>query len=502
MFRSGLCPRVFGSHTLMEMNLRSVRSILVAVLLICFALRFQSLGTLAIFDPSEGRYAIISQQMEISGDYVTPVMLENGEPVPFLGKPPLFFWLTSTSFSVLGTNEFTARLPSFIASVLTCLLIFVFAVGFFNAEVGILSCLLLFSSGLFFFFSASCMIDPLLALSVTAAYVSFAFFTKHYQSSRAQLLGYGFFLALALGFLTKGPIALGLVVVGLIGWLWYERKLPLLLKLPWVGGLALCLVVVTPWFVLAEINNPGFLKYFFVHENFLRFLVPDYGDKYGSGHPHPYGTIWLMLFGGFFPATLLLAALWWTRRAHKNVLLGEWLRYCLFWGISPAVFFSFGKQVSFSYVLPGLPGLAIFTAGWFALYSRAGLIKLTSKQLGLACGAMVALLWGLPIVFEESLSNNFSPKLALQHIQTDRSEAAHQVAFFNKIPYSAVFYSRSNPSENLKLELLRPGTAAIPGTKYLVQAAHLADLDPMLKLKEESRWGDWLVLVSDTSVRN
>lgn len=44
------------------------------------------------------------------------------------------------------------------------------------------------------------------------------------------------------------------------------------------------------WFAACELRNPGFLPYFFVNENFLRFITPDYGDAYGNGHVYPRGA--------------------------------------------------------------------------------------------------------------------------------------------------------------------------------------------------------------------
>ena len=75
-------------------------------------------------------------------------------------------------------------------------------------------------------------------------------------------------------------------------------------RTPWVIGTVLTLVLVVPWYVLAEIRTPGFLRYFFVGEHLQRFLIPHWsGDLYGAGRSWPRGTIWL--FG-------LVAALPWS----------------------------------------------------------------------------------------------------------------------------------------------------------------------------------------------
>jgi hypothetical protein len=42
-------------------------------------------------------------------------------------------------------------------------------------------------------------------------------------------------------------------------------------------------VIVVPYFWLVELRQPGFLKYFLINENIMRFLVQEYGDRYGAG---------------------------------------------------------------------------------------------------------------------------------------------------------------------------------------------------------------------------
>lgn len=56
-----------------------------------------------------------------------------------------------------------------------------------------------------------------------------------------------------------------------------------------------------------------------------------------------------------------------------------WLAYALIWGLVPPLFFTLARQVLWTYVLPGLPGMAIATAvaleRWRRSDSAAGLLK-------------------------------------------------------------------------------------------------------------------------------
>src|SRR5207247_6304614 len=76
-------------------------------LLAAFALAwFCNLGYRHLVKPDEGRYAEIPREMVASGDWLTPRL--NG--FKYFEKPPLQYWATAVSFSVLGQHEWAARL--------------------------------------------------------------------------------------------------------------------------------------------------------------------------------------------------------------------------------------------------------------------------------------------------------------------------------------------------------------------------------------------------------
>src|SRR5689334_12058440 len=67
---------------------------------------FATLGTRRLLDPDEGRYAEISREMLVTGDWITPRL--NG--IKYFEKPPLQYWATAVAYEAFGQNEFTARL--------------------------------------------------------------------------------------------------------------------------------------------------------------------------------------------------------------------------------------------------------------------------------------------------------------------------------------------------------------------------------------------------------
>ncbi len=75
-------------------------------LLLFAVIWFSTLGYRKVITPDEGRYAEIAREMVVSGDWLTPRL--NG--IKYFEKPALQYWATAASYSVLGQNEFAARL--------------------------------------------------------------------------------------------------------------------------------------------------------------------------------------------------------------------------------------------------------------------------------------------------------------------------------------------------------------------------------------------------------
>jgi 4-amino-4-deoxy-L-arabinose transferase-like glycosyltransferase len=331
------------------------------VLSIIILLRLVSFGWLAIADPTESRYAEVAKRMYESHDWVTPRLYMQGELVPYWGKPPLHFWLTAASYKLFGVSEWSSRLPSIIAGLIMLFAVFRFAGRLWNSRIAWLATIILGSSGLFFVLWGASVVDVTLSAAVTVAMVSFPLaFTAEKQ--KKTLWTICLFIALAVATLTKGLVAPAIAVIS-IGLWWFLQKRPSLRDFPWISGTLLFLLITVPWFVVEELKTPGFLKYFIVNEHLLRFLTHDYGDRYGSGHMYPRGTIWGMLIAMYLPWTIFLASAgyrrWKSPKSEKNTI---WFSYVLIWGLTPAIFFTLSRQILGTYLLPGFAGLAIATA--------------------------------------------------------------------------------------------------------------------------------------------
>jgi 4-amino-4-deoxy-L-arabinose transferase-like glycosyltransferase len=339
--------------------------------------------------------------MEQSGNWLTPTLPSGESSSAYLGKPPLYFWVTALTYKIFGTDEWTSRLPSFLATVLLMLLIFFFGNHYLKREAAAAAGLIFLSSGLVFLLAGACVTDVILTLMLTASIMLAYRYISDPHAAKKFILLSAMFAALA--FLTKGPIALVFVVLPFVLWSLLRGEWIWLKRIPFASTGIIFLLFTVPWFAMNEAANPGFLKYFFWNENVARYLYKDYGDKYGSGHVYWRGAAWLMLAGGFLPWTLAFLPLVYKKyRAQVSAIIsGD--RDALFlmaWALSCPIFLTFIRQLHPMYLLPAIPPLALllgllFSKGFLAFVFteefRGRVVSGSLVLAGVAIAAAVAL---------------------------------------------------------------------------------------------------------------
>jgi len=455
------------------------------------ALRWLGLGAVPLADPSEARYASIAQEMLRSGDWLTP-RLPDG--TPYLAKPPLYFWLTAASFGVFGPTELAARLPSALAELV--LLAAVLALGrrFGDPRAGPLAALIAATSVLGLGYSALSLTDMTLAACVAVALAAFARAgVDAAYDPRRPLAGLAFFAALGLAMLAKGPVGVALPALTIALWSALQRDLSWARRLPWLSGALVFLALCAPWYGAAERATPGFLRYFLLNENLLRFLTVDYGDLYGGPHERTYGTAWWLGLVGLLPWSLLLAplalALFAARTERPRATPLD--RFVLAWALAAPLFFTLSRGVVLSYLLPSLPGfalalarasraldadtlrralfatgiatcLALAVAAWIAsprlamnasdlatlalALPAAGLAALAfARRSRAALWLVTALLWASSdVAIRAALGDELESVASTAHlareIEARDDLAGCEVVFFGRRPYSAWFY--------------------------------------------------------------
>ncbi|HEX7778957.1 MAG TPA: glycosyltransferase family 39 protein, partial [Vicinamibacterales bacterium] len=342
----------------------------VVLLLLCSLTFLAGLGGPAITDSDEAFYAEAAREMVASGDWITPHFNEQER----FQKPILYYWLTAATYSVAGINETTARLWAALSGVGLVLVTFGVARRWYGDGPGLIAGAITATTFGAFWMARQALPDLPVTFFVTVATWALIEAVQPMrqpgsQEARAPGSRRTWLLlasaAMALGLLTKGPVAVALPIgIAALLVLWERRgrggQRWLAVSAGDLGLAALVFVVVAaPWFAaVTMVHGVDYLFRFFVGENVERFATARYNE------PRPIYFFVPIVLGGLVPWTPFLL-LWiaplgrWLRR--RRDLSGTERRLVL-WGLVPFVFYSIsiGKQPR--YILPCLIPLAILLA--------------------------------------------------------------------------------------------------------------------------------------------
>ncbi|MFE8070213.1 glycosyltransferase family 39 protein [Marinobacteraceae bacterium S3BR75-40.1] len=465
---------------------KSVNVLWAVLAAVVFSRLFAMIG-LPMADTTEPRYAEIARVMAVSGDWITPWFKDG---VPFWGKPPLSFWAEAASFRVLGFNDFAARLPSWLCTLAILALIFHQGRATGGKRHALVAGLIFTTMALAYVSAGAVMTDPFLTLGTTLSLVAFLRVLDHDRPAWRWL----FFLGLAIGLLAKGPLALVLVGLPLLGWTAWQRQWHWLLHaLPWARGSLLVGLLVLPWYVAAELKTPGFLSYFIIGEHLMRFLDPGWnGDLYGSAHRYPHGMIWVFWTWATFPWGLLalgalLIALFRPRKrqALGRALADQALRFELLAALAPGVFFTFAGNTLWTYLLPALP----FTALLMARVIHSGPMAPKPRKLwGLTAVALIVpVLANIASGYVAWHPEQLNTEKRLVQVYRDNSTGTGiPLLYLDEVPFSARYYSRGHAQaatvEGIRQRLQAPGESAV----YLaVRKRQAGEIRHMLSVPSE-----------------
>ena len=427
-----------------------------------------------LMDPSEARYALICKLMAESGNYLEPKLIHEGVLMNFEGKPPLCFQAGAVACRIFGDNLFAVRLPPFLFAAALLAVMYGVLRRIRGESVAQLAVLTTLSSVVFFLYAGMCMTDMALAFCVCSAVFAYMLFDYETERVGKMLASIGFFASLALGMLVKGPVALvlaGMPVLFfvLLGNRWHDLK-----NHAWIPGFAVFFLIAAPWYVLMQRANPDFLYYFFVNENFKRFLFKEYGDQYGAGREFFRGMalVWFLL-SNLPPLLLLLFPAF--SREGRRMLAGVWRKRVLaddlplLGVLLVTLFWCLTSRVLITYVLPTVP----FFAAWLA-------DRLTAWGFADRAVFQKTLRIALPVVWCVTGAVFASFKIAAE-LWSDKMPGAFyqksaalvpdaQFYFYRRVPYSAYYYLGNRVIPHAKEEAEPSQIASRP--HYVMSTKH------------------------------
>lgn len=248
------------------------------------------LGESYLFDWDEINFAEAAREMIVTGDWLTVRI----DFEPFHEKPPFYIWLQAISMSILGINEFAARFPNAIVGIISLVVLYQIGYKLFNRKFALLWVLAYAGSFLprFYFFFA--IIDPTFNLFI---FLSIFFLYKYYSEDKFLSLIISS-IAISLAILTKGPVALLIVLlVWLIFWLTNRKQF----RFNIFHLLIFIIISISPyflWYILVSLNQNVNLFDDFIAYHIRLLTTAD------AGHSGPIFFHLPVLLFGCFPTSI------------------------------------------------------------------------------------------------------------------------------------------------------------------------------------------------------
>ena len=305
--------------------------------------------------------------MLTSGDWVTPRL----DGVIYLEKPPLYYWPLAVSYKFFGVHDWAARIPIALSAIGLAVLTAAFGVWAFGRGAGFYAGLCVATCIGLFLFTRILIPDVLLALTIALAMWAFLRALDE-EEEHPQFWAFVLAASLGTGLLVKSLIGVVFPVAVAVLYLYLTRQL--FLRRTWqrlrpISGLLVALAIAAPWHILATLRNPpyfsfathggpgeyhGFLWFFFINEQVLRFLNLRYPRDYNTV-PRLwfwlFHLVWLFPWSVYFPALVKLSYKPLDRAGRTRLLALCWAAFIL-------IFFTFSTTQEY-YSMPCYSAFAL-----------------------------------------------------------------------------------------------------------------------------------------------
>ena len=315
---------------------------------------FWGLDSFSIYILDEAKNAEAAREMWENASWFFPTF--NGEPR--YDKPPLHYFFFGIAYKLFGVNAFAARFFPALAGWVCGLLIFFRVrerIGEKEAGWAYVGLIASLQWGIQFRLAVP---DPFLILFLTACLLEFEAFFHNEQHPKKHLRLASVFLALA--FLSKGPVALVLVIGTCVLYFLLQNHASKMIWKRMLDPMSVLLFcgIALPWYFFVYYQYGGeWLSQFVFKHNISRFSQPM------EGHGGPFYLPFLFALTGFFPASLVLF-LPWRGRFRKLSSQPLLLISLIYIGIT-LCFFSLSSTKLPGYIAPAFPFMAVLL-GWQA----------------------------------------------------------------------------------------------------------------------------------------
>ena len=307
---------------------------------------------LSFLDPDEGLYGDVASEMLATGNWVVPAF--NG--LPYLEKPPLYYWLSMLTLRLDRDGEWALRIWSAVSALGTVLLAWRIGRRLYSPAAGVMAGLMLATTAGYALYVRKASTDFVFVLCLTVALYGFLRDAVRPDRGRTRFLI--FYAGTALALLSKGLIgvAFPLLIAG-ITLVWTRRLTRADLNLG--RGALVFAAIAVPWHALVAWRRPGLFWFYIVDNQILRFL----GRRAFLEDDVPVTMLAFLVlsFIWFFPWSVFAFA----RPAGDERAAAVWRPLIPIWAVVVIGFFAASGSKLEYYALPAFPALAVMVgAAW------------------------------------------------------------------------------------------------------------------------------------------
>ena len=308
---------------------------------------FANLWGVPLFDLDEGAFAEATREMVVSGNFAATYL----DGAPRYDKPILSYWLQALSISTFGINEFAFRLPSALAATLWLLASYRFVKQEWGERSAVFTALIMANVAIVGVIGRAATADAWLNLFISLTMFDIWRYMRA-PSLRTLLTTFAW---LALGVLTKGPVAVAIpLIAGGFFFASSGQHRQFLKAVFHPTGWLVFIVILSPW-LMAVYRDQGwdFFAGFLVEHNINRFTQ----TREGHGGSLFYYFVVLPLIVLPFTGVLF-------KCIHKlpTIWTDALSRYFLCWFIVVFALVSVSRTQLPHYLLYGLTGVFLIFA--------------------------------------------------------------------------------------------------------------------------------------------
>jgi 4-amino-4-deoxy-L-arabinose transferase-like glycosyltransferase len=331
---------------------RLQRYALPALLLLAVVVYFVALGSVAIWDANEAFYAETPREMLEAHDFLNPSF----NYLPRFNKPVLSYWIVAGFYRMFGVSVAVQRFAIALGALVIIVCAYWLAAiaddrrsreALDTRSAGLWAAAGLAAAPRLVMFARRIFIDIWITAFMSLTLVFFAM-SERYPARRRTCLAL-MYVAIGLGVLTKGPVAIALPALSFTLYLAVRRELRRVTDMMLPLGLVIIAAIVVPWYAaLYHEHGWTYIKSFFISENIERFTS-------GVGvrqHRGPWFYLPVVLSDSFPWSVLLFAAgAAWKQRTRIETLLWCWIAAIV-------GFFSLSAGKQDLYIFPIVPAVA------------------------------------------------------------------------------------------------------------------------------------------------